>query len=94
MKTKQPKRIRQWVNEYSQGSGAPTYCTAFSNKRAAKNNTGVHFVQVAVPLIEIRRGEVVVDVEALVAVYFQPGVWWPPTAKNALRAALKKVGVR
>ena len=89
MKTKQPKRIKVWVNDYGEVTGQ-----MHKSRSDAERLAWSIAARVAVPLIEIRRGEVVVDVEALVAVYFQPGVWWPPTAKNALRAALKNVGVR
>lgn len=90
MKTKQPKRIKVWVNDYGEVTGQLHKSRSDAERLAWSIAEPLRIV----PLIEIRHGEVVVDVEALLAAYFQPGVWWPPTAKNALRAALKNVGVR
>lgn len=91
MKTKQPKRIKTWVNLYAHGDlGIP---------RHTKDDAVFHgygAIRVGVRLIEVRRGEVVVNVKALeeaFAVEAQgAGHLWD--AQAALKAAIKKVGVR
>lgn len=96
MKTKQPKRIKGWVNEFAQGVS----CWAYVSRKEAKDHVGAGALRVAVPLIEIRRGELVVDVEALaeavaldlVAVGYDEED--APTFFESARRALKRVGVR
>lgn len=108
---KQPKRIKLWVNEYrNEHSTAVEHNTAVSagrytarEARSAARELAQIFkesrmksTRVAVPLVELRRGELVVDVEALVKEFWRsaPACCTPIERKNFLRAALKKVGVR
>lgn len=90
------KRIRQWVNEFSQGKGAPTYCSTYNRRKSALATAGSSCLRVAVPLVELRRGEAVVDVKALEEAFAEEiqdarHVW---EVQIALRAAIKRVGVR
>ena len=89
--TRQPKRIKAWINEYDWGLGTPR-----ESIREARNASEfrVGTCRVAVRVVELRRGEVIVDVEALVEAFMRVGPSCWPADEAALRAALKKVGVR
>lgn len=87
-KPKQPKRIKRYANESANG-WAGTYPSAMEARDAVR---GENATRVAVPLIELRSGEVVVDVEALVGAFARQG--FSEVSQDGLRDALKKVGVR
>lgn len=89
-RSKKPKRIKQWINVYDgeTGLGHDTVSKAREASEGSASRT-------AVPLIELRRGEVVVDVEALVEEYVRQTKGYAlDREREALRAAIKKVGVR
>lgn len=98
MKTKKPKRIKAWVNKYDWGIAVPRESIKEAREHAAAPDGGA--LRVAVPLVELRRGEVVVDVEALADAVARDLVDSgydeedAPTFLESVRAALKKVGVR
>ena len=88
---KTPKRVKGWV-EVVPGGRLPRLCR--TRKTASAGVLG------AVRVVELRRGEVIVDVEALVA---EARGQWKRTADDItdlkvvdeiLRAALRKVGKR
>ena len=56
--TRQPKRIKAWINEYDWGLGTPR-----ESIREARNASEfrVGTCRVAVRVVELRRGEVIVD---------------------------------
>lgn len=89
-RSKKPKRIKVWVNEYGSNVGF-----AHPSRRDARAALTPSSTRVAVRLVELRRGEVVVDVEALVEGFEERAHEAPYSSSvHNLRAALKKVGVR
>ena len=92
-KRKQPKRIRVWANVHDGGVN-DDYSTAWPNRKTALA-CGSRARRVAVPLVELRRGEVVVNVEELVEMFVKLDYERHDIFVSVvLRAALKKVGVR
>lgn len=94
MKTKLPKRVKAWLNAYPDG-GLLTWKRG-KHARAYRPRGGR-----TVRVVELRRGEVVVDVEALAVMatnhaFDFPDRWDASVSKwhQQFRAALKKVGVR
>lgn len=88
---KTTKRRKVWVTFFDDGEHF-----AFDTCREAKSYAGPFGSErQAVAMVELRKGEAIVDVEALVAEF---ATRWensdPSGAYDALRAALRKVGKR
>lgn len=93
---KTPKRVKGYVNVYPNTAGHVVWSTATE----AKTNSTPRRLRTA-RLVELRKGEVIVDVEkaAVMAAnwaYDFPDRWDSAVRKfhNEVRAALRKVGKR
>lgn len=81
---KTPKRVSGWVPVPRNGTALAVTreeAGATPNRRIAR-------------VVELRRGEVIVDVEALVTSLRDEWLKYPTLHSNKLRAALRKVGKR